>query len=95
MAVTSSEMAAFFEEMKNGTYKCGFCGREEFVGNDIQQNTAVLQLPASLDVAPAPLAGSHAFLSISCANCGNATFFHINQFMAWRAKKTGRQKEEK
>jgi hypothetical protein len=92
MSVSSTEMAAFFNDMRNGTYKCGFCGGEEFIGNNIGEHVATLRIPASADEA-LPATGAHPFLSFSCIKCGNSTFFHVQQFNAWRDKKSRQEQK--
>lgn len=89
MPISNEEIRDFFDDMKNGTYKCAFCGNEAFMGNNIGGDAANLLIPASPDTE-SPATGSHPFITITCTNCGDTTFFHLNQFNAWRAKKKAR-----
>jgi predicted nucleic-acid-binding Zn-ribbon protein len=94
MVVSQEDFIRFFEAMKNGTYKCPFCGHERFGVNLVaaipssprpESPTAVLSLQASIDPDGLPL-GPHQFYSFSCLNCGRSDFFHRNQVWAWLAR---------
>lgn len=91
--VTHDELKTFFLEMRRGTYKCDFCTSEVFAaslgapvgGVEMAARLALLTQPTHPPGSP----GFHGFYSISCTNCGKSTFFHENQVMQWKARRTG------
>jgi len=91
MPLTIADFGAFFEAMRNGTYKCSFCGNETFTVNvlDIQPQkpedttVALLLVPAGPEKVPTD---AHEFYSFSCLRCGRTDFFHFNQVRAWIEK---------
>lgn len=94
MALTGEEFGRFFEEMKNGTYKCPFCGNEDFSGNVMTHAPGAPPVMSALHVAASQESDAqpterHVFYSFSCRKCGHTDFFHENQVEAWRASKKG------
>jgi len=90
MTVTLKDFDAFFEAMRNGSYKCAFCGTERFKSNAVIGPAAML-VEARLIVAAAAdglATGAHAFYSASCGKCGRTDFFHANQVEQWLAART-------
>jgi predicted nucleic-acid-binding Zn-ribbon protein len=78
--------------MKNGTYKCPFCGNEQFGANTLSvpgqltSVTALLGIPSSADPGANPTA-MHSFYTFSCLKCGHTDFFHRMQVDQWFAEK--------
>ena len=91
--VSPEDFAKFFDSKKTGTYKCPVCSHEQFRVNGLLQPApggqsgpmGLISMPA-IEKLPGPIAAQHTFLSFSCANCGRADFFHINQFNDWMAE---------
>jgi predicted nucleic-acid-binding Zn-ribbon protein len=89
MPQAAREFIRFFQAKKNGTFKCVFCGNEEFVTNvaapapikaDDDPPIAEHRIfaPASDDTAK----GEHVYYVASCSNCGHSNFFHRSQVEA-------------
>jgi predicted nucleic-acid-binding Zn-ribbon protein len=99
MSLTHRQFGEFFDAKKNGTYKCPFCGCEEFAAN-VAVHAAALPTPDSPMAVHAVFAatedgssrGSHQYYSMSCSNCGHTDLFHkmqVDQWSAARAPETG------
>lgn len=89
MPISLKEFNSFFEAMRNGTYKCAFCGNETFTGNVID-NAASTVVEAKMIIPAGPdntATGTHQFYSFSCKKCGRTDFFHSNQVEEWFAVK--------
>ena len=96
MPITVAEFGVFFEQKKNGTYKCSFCGNEQFM-----PTAAVFHgtegalppyspdapmgfhtIPVGRDKTDIPL-GAHAYYGLACTNCGRTDFFHSRLVDQW------------
>lgn len=89
MSFTLKDFEEFFLAKKNGTYKCTFCGKQEFAVNLVSDRiVAKHSIPST--ASDGVLTHEHDFYSISCTNCGHADFFHNNQVKAWiKSRKSG------
>jgi predicted nucleic-acid-binding Zn-ribbon protein len=90
MTVTLQDFDAFFEAMRNGHYKCVFCGNETFKSNALERSPKQLVEAKLLIAATAEnlATGTHDFYSSSCARCGRTDFFHANQVEQWLLART-------
>jgi len=90
MTVTLQDFDAFFEAMRNGSYRCAFCGSVTFKSNALECAPGQL-VEAKLMIAAAAdklATGTHDFYSSSCARCGRTDFFHANQVEQWLLART-------
>lgn len=61
-------------------HHCSHCAETKWVVNLGAGDNAG---PAEFHLTPEGGGGYHAFVSISCANCGRADFFHERQIREW------------
>jgi hypothetical protein len=88
MPIKQSEFIEFFEEKKKGIYLCPVCASHGFLIN-VDGPTLPLEqqgnsLLSEMRLGPT---GSHAFISLSCNNCGTTTFMNVQQINSWKALK--------
>ena len=87
MPMSQADFQQFFLEKRNGTYKCPFCGREEFTVNVASigaspTETIMAELLIRSEAEELPDMGAVACYSFSCVNGGHTDFFHRNQIDA-------------
>lgn len=87
--ITTDDFLLFLAARANGPFKCHFCGAGQFAVNVDAEDPTPDDVPLALFKMPSLPSGvgGHEFHAITCTNCGNTYFFHVNQIEKWLESK--------
>jgi hypothetical protein len=94
--ITTEDFLLFLAAKANGPFKCHFCGGGQFAVNVDAEDPTPDDVPLALFKLPCLPSGvgGHEFHSITCTNCGNTYFFHINQIGKWQESRVKEPKTQ-
>jgi hypothetical protein len=88
MATTSIDFGRYVWAVREGGYRCSYCGHDS--GSVLTERaTEGDEVPTAAQFAFAPLgnlAANHDLMGVICTRCGNANFFDADRVRKWVEK---------